>query len=431
MQCSKRKVWVWKCVLSFLIISFFMVAGGRFSVASEEAEATDIYSYGFENSWNGWYADNGVWEVGTPGAPGPDAAHSGSSCAGTVLTGEYPNTSSRLISPSIVLPAIGAGEEIQLWYWQWAQFDTYDSGQVQISYENSPGDWSEWETLWDGHNHSSGIWSFSMVDLSAYAGQKVRVAFELHQGAFDSVDAGWYIDDVQIIRQAPVFDQPESFASGWNGWSADNGVWEVGAPGAPGPDAGHSGSSCAGTVLTGDYPNTSSRLISPSIVLPSIGSGEELQLWYWQWAQFDTYDSGQMQISYENSPGDWSDWETLWDGHNDSSGIWSFSMVDLSAYAGQKVRVAFELHQGAFDSVDAGWYIDDVEIKGPCIDNDGDGYGQFNSDYCTYSEIDCDDTDPYVNPGQKEIPGNGIDDNCNGKIDEGGAMPWILLLLSD
>jgi RHS repeat-associated protein len=43
-------------------------------------------------------------------------------------------------------------------------------------------------------------------------------------------------------------------------------------------------------------------------------------------------------------------------------------------------------------------------------DNDNDGY--------TVSGGDCDDNDPSVNPGAKEIC-NGIDDNCNGQVDEG------------
>jgi hypothetical protein len=398
--------------------------------ALEKGQNFQIFAYDFESGWSGWYADNGVWEVGSPGDPGPLAAHSGSDCAATVLTDVYPHTSSRLISPSIVLPAIGAGEELQLWFWQWAKFASYDRGQVQVSYEQSPGTWSAWENLWDGHTHTSGIWSLSMVDLSAHAGRKVRVAFDLQQGSFSYVDAGWYIDDVKIIAARPLFHQPEFFDSGWGGWHADNGVWEVGSPGAPGPAAAHSGSDCAATVLTDVYPHTSSRLISPSIVLPAIGAGEELQLWFWQWAKFASYDRGQVQISYEQSPGTWSAWENLWDGHTHTSGIWSLSMVDLSAHAGRKVRVAFNLQQGSFSYVDAGWYIDDVQLKGPCIDNDGDGYGQFISDFCTYAQTDCNDADPQVNPGQTEIPGNGIDDNCDGRIDEDGrAMPWLQLLL--
>lgn len=46
------------------------------------------------------------------------------------------------------------------------------------------------------------------------------------------------------------------------------------------------------------------------------------------------------------------------------------------------------------------YYTDDVDL---------DGY--------TIIE-DCDDDDPYVNPGEREYCGNGKDDNCDGSIDE-------------
>ncbi len=48
-----------------------------------------------------------------------------------------------------------------------------------------------------------------------------------------------------------------------------------------------------------------------------------------------------------------------------------------------------------------------------CIDDDGDGYG----DNCSAGP-DCDDGDSDVNPDATEIC-NGIDDNCDGQIDEG------------
>lgn len=44
-----------------------------------------------------------------------------------------------------------------------------------------------------------------------------------------------------------------------------------------------------------------------------------------------------------------------------------------------------------------------------CVDDDGDGW-------C--AELDCDDADPNANPDAFEIPENGRDDDCDGKIDE-------------
>lgn len=52
---------------------------------------------------------------------------------------------------------------------------------------------------------------------------------------------------------------------------------------------------------------------------------------------------------------------------------------------------------------------------GDAVDMDGDGYFDIEND-C--SETDCDDTNADVNPGAEEICGDGIDNNCDGQIDE-------------
>ena len=46
----------------------------------------------------------------------------------------------------------------------------------------------------------------------------------------------------------------------------------------------------------------------------------------------------------------------------------------------------------------------------PGSDLDGDGY--------LACDDDCDDTNPEVHPGHAEVRGNGIDDDCDGAIDE-------------
>ena len=56
-------------------------------------------------------------------------------------------------------------------------------------------------------------------------------------------------------------------------------------------------------------------------------------------------------------------------------------------------------------------------VNGRCLQNrnargpdaDGDGYSNL---------ADCDDDDPDVNPARREVCSNGVDDNCDGFIDE-------------
>ena len=92
-----------------------------------------VYGVSWENGWDNWYADNGVWQVGTPTA-GPAACFSGTQCAGTILDGNYPAyTDSRLVSATMTLPAVTGFEELHLRFMQWLSYTTdADSGQVQI-----------------------------------------------------------------------------------------------------------------------------------------------------------------------------------------------------------------------------------------------------------------------------------------------------------
>lgn len=59
-------------------------------------------------------------------------------------------------------------------------------------------------------------------------------------------------------------------------------------------------------------------------------------------------------------------------------------------------------------SPDTYWLIDNVQLNS-LTDNDSDGF---------LSDVDCDDDNPNVNPAATETC-NGIDDNCDGDIDEG------------
>ncbi len=53
-----------------------------------------------------------------------------------------------------------------------------------------------------------------------------------------------------------------------------------------------------------------------------------------------------------------------------------------------------------------------------CADSDLDGYDGYDPAYCPIGN-DCDDNDYLVNPGTEEVCADGIDNNCDGAVDEG------------
>ncbi len=58
-----------------------------------------------------------------------------------------------------------------------------------------------------------------------------------------------------------------------------------------------------------------------------------------------------------------------------------------------------------------------IVIAIPSPDEDGDGFCPYQGTDCP-SELDCNDNNPDVNPAADEVPSDGIDNNCNGVIDD-------------
>ncbi|MCA9583683.1 MAG: putative metal-binding motif-containing protein, partial [Myxococcales bacterium] len=64
-----------------------------------------------------------------------------------------------------------------------------------------------------------------------------------------------------------------------------------------------------------------------------------------------------------------------------------------------------------------GWGVDELQVAwAEYSDRDGDGY--------TGVDGDCDDSDAAISPGATEDLSNGVDDDCDGTIDGGGATAY-------
>src|SRR5690348_10797333 len=168
---------------------------------------TIIWSENFDdgNGNNRWYADNGVWQIGSP-TIGPGGAHTAPYCATTGLTVNYPGgANSRLIRiQSFTIPATNQFPRLRFWHWySFSTSCSSDYGVVEIKGTNGA-----WQAASPQYVGTSGGWTEASVDLSAYAGQTVQLAFHMVYQSCSSAP-GWYVDDIALVTGTPVFNNPE------------------------------------------------------------------------------------------------------------------------------------------------------------------------------------------------------------------------------
>jgi len=169
--------------------------GGGNCVPDGTCMTTEVFREDFESGIGPWFADNGVWQVGEA-TSGPGSCFSGFGCAATVLDGNYPaNQDSRLISATTVLPTVSGNEELRMRFQSWTSIGGF--GQVQVSVQEAGGTFGAWTDVGSAVSGTSGGWTIKDVELTAFAGQTVRIGFLLDVAGASF--AGWYIDDIEFL----------------------------------------------------------------------------------------------------------------------------------------------------------------------------------------------------------------------------------------
>ncbi len=164
------------------------------------------YTEGFENGLGCWSTVNGSSD-GMPwfttNSSSSLVAHSGNAMAASV---SYYNSAMHanawLISPKFVLPTINAGDSLNFAWWHKVS-SMYPTELYDVMISTTTNDTAAFTTTLLAVNpDSTDDWVNNVVNLNAYAGQSVYIAFHHH----DSYDQNYLlIDDVTLsVGAAPV-----------------------------------------------------------------------------------------------------------------------------------------------------------------------------------------------------------------------------------
>jgi hypothetical protein len=436
---------------------------------------------GFETCPAGW-TFGGDWECGTPENVGPLEAHTGSGVIATQIAGLYhvnqSFTTTVADSPPIDL-TMATSPQLTFWAWDHSEGGSFDGWNLKVSTDGGQSYTviSDVTPAYDlmianqpawGGNHSSEGWRLHSADLTAYAGQTIRLRFAFRSDGA-TVFPGVYLDDLFVAepQEIPIFittpsplldayeqllysvqltktggtsnavwtiNQAASMNAGWlmmdpmtgvlsgtpkaadigpvtvsvhveepglpsnyadatytfnvnkatyytsfedvcpNGWTL-TGDWECGVPMTEGPATAYVGAQCLATKIAGKYSNlqpwAGTTATSPDIDLTG-AMNPKLTFVMWVKTEGSTYDGFNLQIStnggmsytivdnamppYPLTVGG----KPAWGGHQEALG-WQPVQADLSAYAGQKIRLRFAFRSDSSNTY-AGVYIDDLLI---------------------------------------------------------------------
>jgi hypothetical protein len=178
---------------------------------TSDPNCTAIFTETFDGVCpNGWVL-GGDWQCGAPSIVGPATAYSGTQCLGTILGGLYSNNQAYGVavadSPSISL--VGAvNPSVQFRAYVHTEGSVFDGFNLKVSTDGGVNHTLVSAVMpsynltilgqpaWGGPQQASG-WQLFTADLSAFAGQSVKLRFDFRSDG-SIINPGVYIDDVIV-----------------------------------------------------------------------------------------------------------------------------------------------------------------------------------------------------------------------------------------
>lgn len=338
-------------------------------VTEPECEDSDIHTLPYTESFETGSTDWACWtKLDVDEDNGPRASYwdrcgmrvleapTGDYCAAHMYGPEWSSQRGWLISPRLYLQP---GRDYTT-----LQFKSYEgstgttSMKVMVSTSSNIGNTSNYSEVYSITNQSAD-WKTISVDLSAYQGEAVYIAFK-YEGTYAK---NWYIDDVSVTEDWVVpsaYNVPYIMSFDQNNHQEPGYCWYI-------IDNDHSGEvknwkwnsseNCAYHPWGQQNMPQEGWMFSPSVTLPS---GHNYQL---SFLTKNTSSGAGMNSSVwialdENGTPDPAHYTTkLWEESTTSS--WHSVNIDLTEYAGHEVRIAFK-YEGTYAHA---WYVDDFAIE--------------------------------------------------------------------
>lgn len=291
----------------------------------------------FEAGLGDWAVPAGTWEVGKP-TSGPNMAHAGTNCAGTVLAGNYGwNLDTRLISPPFSLPA---GTNSVLRFWHWYSF-LNAAGLVEIS---------------TGAANSSAttnttITTNIVTSLNTNLYQFVGATFNGYTNFYWNQTIGGWTNATKALGNIPDFD----------GYHFEAGNVPFSSIGL----FNYFNFNCdyRATLLPKPQSAAATNYLSLHGLTWTNTTGPNSPVGYFGTNYNATYTTNITVVYTTNN---WQPLSSVYrsvGGAGASSGGWTNAVFDLSAYAGKSIQIAFHFQSGGSGYGNAaGWYVDDISI---------------------------------------------------------------------
>ncbi|MEH7223098.1 S8 family serine peptidase [Bacillus sp. JJ1566] len=230
--------------------------------------------------------------------------------------------------------------------------DNVSITSVVLQYENQAGEWVNVAATQTSGTYKEGTYE-AVIPGEEISVPSVSYRFQVVDFGQNDVTTDVYEVSVKPGISVGYFQDFESNPVGWFSYGAED-SWQWGAP-TSGPNSAYSGEKVYATNLSGTYASRANMtLVMPPIDIPAEGPA---YLQYMNWYNLErNWDFGHVFVST-----DMENWTQLRRITDISSG-WQSAEVDLSAYAGQRIYIGFNVTTDG-SVVRDGWYIDDVRLS--------------------------------------------------------------------